>query len=41
VYILVERGADQKWYLDRVLIGPGINLEPADQAGWIGPHVEK
>ena len=33
VHILVERGADQKWYLDRVLIGPGIDLEPTDQAG--------
>jgi len=33
VYVLVERGADQKWYLDRVLIGPGIDFEPADQAG--------
>jgi len=30
VYVLVERGADQKWYLDRVLIGPSIDLEPAD-----------
>jgi hypothetical protein len=30
VHVLVERGADQKWYLDRVLIGPGIDLEPAD-----------
>ena len=30
VYVLVERGADQKWYLDRVLIGPGIDLEPSD-----------
>ena len=41
VYVLVERGADQKWYLDRVLIGPSIDLEPSDQAGWNGPHVEK
>ena len=41
VYVLVERGANQKWYLDRVLIGPSIDLEPADQAGWNGPHVEK
>jgi len=31
VYVLVERGADQKWYLDRVLIGPSIDLEPADR----------
>ena len=30
VYVLVERGADQKWYLDRVLSGPSIDLEPAD-----------
>jgi len=30
VYVLVERGADQKWYLDRVLIGPGIDIEPAE-----------
>lgn len=30
VYVLVERSADQKWYLDRVLIGPNIDLEPAD-----------
>jgi len=30
VYVLVERGADQKWYLDRVLIGPSIDFEPAD-----------
>ena len=30
VYVLVERGSDQKWYLDRVLIGPSIDLEPAD-----------
>lgn len=27
VYVLVERGADQKWYLDRVLIGPSIDTE--------------
>jgi len=27
VYVLVERGADQKWYLDRVLIGPSIDIE--------------
>jgi hypothetical protein len=24
VYVLVERGADGRWYLDRVLNGPGI-----------------
>jgi hypothetical protein len=30
VRVLVERGADQKWYLDRILIGPSIDLEPAD-----------
>jgi hypothetical protein len=30
VYVLVERGADQKWYLDRVLIGPGIGAETTD-----------
>jgi hypothetical protein len=30
VYVLVEREADHKWYLDRVLIGPSIDLEPAD-----------
>ncbi len=30
VHVLVERGADQKWYLDRVLFGPSIDLEPAD-----------
>jgi hypothetical protein len=30
VYVLVERGSDEKWYLDRVLIGPSIDLEPAD-----------
>ena len=30
VHVLVERGADQKWYLDRVLIGPSIDLEPVD-----------
>jgi hypothetical protein len=30
VYVLVERGADQKWYLDRVLIGPSIDLETVD-----------
>ena len=30
VYVLVERGADQKWYLDRILIGPSIALEPSD-----------
>ena len=40
VYILVERGADQKWYLDRVLIGPSIDLEPSDQTGWNRPHIE-
>lgn len=27
VYVLVERGSDQRWYLDRVLIGPGIAVE--------------
>ena len=26
VYVLVERGADQWWYLDRVLIGPSIDI---------------
>jgi hypothetical protein len=30
VYVLVERGADQKWYLDRVLIGSGIDVETTD-----------
>ena len=30
VYVLVERGADQKWYLDRVLIGPSIDPEAAE-----------
>jgi hypothetical protein len=30
VYVLVERGADQKWYLDRVLIGPSIDLNLSD-----------
>ena len=30
VYVLVERGADQKWYLDRVLIGPDIDVETTD-----------
>jgi hypothetical protein len=30
VYVLVERGADQKWYLDRVLIGPSIDLDLSD-----------
>jgi hypothetical protein len=30
VYVLVERAADRKWYLDRVLIGPSIELEPAE-----------
>ena len=30
VHVLVERGADQKWYLDRILIGPSIDLERAD-----------
>jgi hypothetical protein len=30
VYVLVKRGVDQKWYLDRVLIGPSIDLEPAE-----------
>jgi hypothetical protein len=30
VYVLVARGADQNWYLDRVLIGPSIELEPAE-----------
>ena len=24
VYVLVERGADNRWHLDRVLYGPGI-----------------
>lgn len=24
VYVLVQRGEDQKWYLDRILTGPGI-----------------
>jgi hypothetical protein len=24
VYVLVQRGEDQKWYLDRVLVGPGV-----------------
>jgi hypothetical protein len=27
VYIMVERGADGRWYLDRVLSGPGIALQ--------------
>ena len=27
VYVLVERGSDQKWYLDRVLMGPSIDVE--------------
>ena len=30
VYVLVERGADQMWYLDRVLIGPSIDVETTD-----------
>lgn len=30
VYVLVERGTDQAWYLDRVLIGPGIDAETTD-----------
>jgi hypothetical protein len=30
VYVLVERGVDQKWYLDRVLLGRSIELELAD-----------
>lgn len=30
VYVLVERGADQRWYLDRVLIGPGIAPETTE-----------
>ena len=30
VYVLVERGVGQNWYLDRVLIGPSIDLESAD-----------
>lgn len=30
VHVLVERGADQKWYLDRVLIGPSIDLDLSD-----------
>jgi hypothetical protein len=33
VHVLVERGADQKWYLDRVLIGPSIDLAPETSAG--------
>ncbi len=37
VYVLVERGADQKWYLDRILMGPGIDLEPADQGRSVAP----
>jgi hypothetical protein len=32
VYILVERGADQRWYLDRVLMGPGIEVESTDNS---------
>jgi hypothetical protein len=24
VYVLVQRGDDERWYLDRVLVGPGI-----------------
>jgi hypothetical protein len=30
VYVLVKRGVDQKWYLDRVLMGPSINAETTD-----------
>lgn len=30
IYVLVERGADQKWYLDRVLLGPSIGLALPD-----------
>jgi hypothetical protein len=30
VYVLVQRGVDRKWYLDRVLIGPSIDLKPAE-----------
>ena len=30
VYVLVERSADQKWYLDRLLIGPSVDLEPSE-----------
>ncbi len=30
VYVLVQRGTDQKWYLDRVLVGPSIDLDAAD-----------
>ncbi len=30
VYVLVERGADQKWYVDRVLIGPSIDVDATD-----------
>ena len=41
VYVLVERGADQKWYLDRVLMGPSIGVETTDWAGSDGPHIEK
>jgi hypothetical protein len=30
VYVLVQRGANQKWYLDRVLIGPSIEIDLSD-----------
>jgi len=30
VYVLVERGTDQTWYLDRVLMGPSIDVETTD-----------
>ena len=30
VYVLVERGADHMWYLDRVLMGPSIDAEMTD-----------
>jgi hypothetical protein len=30
VYVLVEQGTNQKWYLDRILIGPSIDLKPTD-----------
>jgi hypothetical protein len=30
VYVLVEQGADQMWYLDRVLMGPSIDVETTD-----------
>lgn len=40
VYVLVERGADQRWYLDRVLIGPSIDIETTGWTGWNGSHIE-